>query len=94
MSVQEISAPGGTLVSGGLQGSLTLNPDPTAPRIIDPDNPAILDPAILNAEVYNPAILNPAILNPAILNPAILNPAILNPAILNPSILIRMSQRH
>jgi hypothetical protein len=87
VNVQEITAPGGTLVSGGLQGSVTLNPDPTAPQIIDPDNPAILNPAILNAEVYNPAILNPAILNPAILNPAILNPAILNPAILNPAIL-------
>ncbi|MGC2695057.1 MAG: putative Ig domain-containing protein, partial [Candidatus Angelobacter sp.] len=87
VNVQEITAPGGTLVSGGLQASTTLNPDPTAPQIIDPDTPAILNPAILNAEVYNPAILNPAILNPAILNPAILNPAILNPAILNPAIL-------
>lgn len=87
VTIQEITAPGGTLVSGGLQASTTLNPDPTAPQIIDPDNPAILNPAILNAEVYNPAILNPAILNPAILNPAILNPAILNPAILNPAIL-------
>jgi hypothetical protein len=87
VNVQEITAPGGTLVAGGLQSSTTLNPDPTAPQIIDPDNPAILNPAILNAEVYNPAILNPAILNPAILNPAILNPAILNPAILNPAIL-------
>ncbi len=87
VNVQEVTAPGGTLVAGGLQSSTTLNPDPTAPQIIDPDNPAILNPAILNAEVYNPAILNPAILNPAILNPAILNPAILNPAILNPAIL-------
>jgi hypothetical protein len=87
VTIQEITVPGGTLVSGGLQASTTLNPDPTAPQIIDPDNPAILNPAILNAEVYNPAILNPAILNPAILNPAILNPAILNPAILNPAIL-------
>ncbi len=87
VNVQEITAPGGTLVAGGLSASATLNPDPTAPQIIDPDTPAILNPAILNAEVYNPAILNPAILNPAILNPAILNPAILNPAILNPAIL-------
>jgi hypothetical protein len=87
VNVQEITGPGGTLVAGGLAASATLNPDPTAPQIIDPDTPAILNPAILNAEVYNPAILNPAILNPAILNPAILNPAILNPAILNPAIL-------
>ena len=87
VNVQEITSPGGTLVAGGLAASAVLNPDPTAPEIIDPDTPAILNPAILNAEVYNPAILNPAILNPAILNPAILNPAILNPAILNPAIL-------
>jgi hypothetical protein len=87
VNVQEVTGPNGTLVTGGLSASTALNPDPTAPQIIDPDTPAILNPAILNAEVYNPAILNPAILNPAILNPAILNPAILNPAILNPAIL-------
>jgi hypothetical protein len=86
VTVQEITAPGGTLVSNGLQASTTLNPDPTAPAIIDPDNPAIANPAIANAEVYNPAIANPAIANPAIANPAIANPAIANPAIANPAI--------
>lgn len=86
VNVQEITAPGGTLVSNGLQASTTLNPDPTAPAIIDPDNPAIANPAIANAEVYNPAIANPAIANPAIANPAIANPAIANPAIANPAI--------
>ncbi len=86
VTVQEITAPGGTLVSNGLQASTTLNPDPTAPGIIDPDNPAIANPAIANAEVYNPAIANPAIANPAIANPAIANPAIANPAIANPAI--------
>ncbi len=69
-----------------MQASTTLNPDPTAPAIIDPDNPAIANPAIANAEVYNPAIANPAIANPAIANPAIANPAIANPAIANPAI--------
>ncbi|HEY4679379.1 MAG TPA: hypothetical protein VIJ01_19590, partial [Candidatus Angelobacter sp.] len=49
VTVQEITAPGGTLVSNGLQASTTLNPDPTAPAIIDPDNPAIANPAIANA---------------------------------------------
>ncbi|HEU4416823.1 MAG TPA: putative Ig domain-containing protein, partial [Candidatus Angelobacter sp.] len=90
VNVQEITAPGGTLVSGGLQASTTLNPDPTAPQIIDPETPTILNPTILNAEVYNPTILNPTILNPTILNPTILNPAVsaaLNPTILNPTIL-------
>jgi hypothetical protein len=86
VNVQEITAPGGTFVSNGLQASTTLNPDPTAPAIIDPDNPAIANPAIANAEVYNPAIANPAIANPAIANPAIANPAIANPAIANPAI--------
>ena len=87
VDVQEITAPGGTLVSGGLSATATLNPDPTAPPIIDPETPTILNPTILNAEVYNPTILNPTILNPSILNPTILNPTILNPSILNPSIL-------
>ena len=88
VNVQEITAPGGSLVSGGLQGTTVLNPDPTAPAILDPAiaNPAIANPAIANAEVYNPAIANPAIANPAIANPAILNPAIANPAMANPAI--------
>ncbi|HEX7286114.1 MAG TPA: putative Ig domain-containing protein [Candidatus Angelobacter sp.] len=86
VNVQEITAPGGTIVAGGLQGTSVLNPDPTAPSIIDPENPAIANPAIANAEVYNPAIANPAIANPAIANPAIINPAIANPAIANPAI--------
>jgi hypothetical protein len=87
VNVQEIDTPGGTLVAGGLQSSTTLNPDPTAPQIIDPDTPAIINPAIINAEVYNPAITTPAIINPAIINPAIINPAIINPAIINPAII-------
>lgn len=88
VNVLEITAPGGTLVTGGLQGTSVLNPDPTAPGIINPAiaNPAIANPAIANAEVYNPAIANPAIANPAIANPAIINPAIANPAIANPAI--------
>ncbi|HEY2233538.1 MAG TPA: putative Ig domain-containing protein, partial [Candidatus Angelobacter sp.] len=89
VNVQEITAPGGTLVANGLQASTTLNPDPTAPAIIDPDNPAIANPAIANPAIANPAIANPAIANPAIANPAIvaaLNPAIANPAIANPAI--------
>lgn len=88
VNVQEITAPGGTLVSGGLSSTVVLNPDPTAPSILDPAiaNPAIANPAIADAEVYNPAIANPAIANPAIANPAIINPAIANPAIANPAI--------
>ena len=87
VNVQEISAPNGTVVSGGLSASTTLNPDPTAPQIIDPQNPTVLNPTVLNAEVYNPTILNPTVLNPTVLNPTVLNPTVLNPTVLNPTVL-------
>ena len=86
VNAQEIDAPGGNLVSGGLQGFVTFNPDPAAPLLLDPDNFGFTNPAILSAETHNPAIANPAIANPAIANPAIANPAIANPAIANPAI--------
>jgi len=86
VNAQEITAPNGTLVSGGLQGFVTFNPDPNAPQILNPDNFGFANPTILSAETHNPAIANPAIANPAIANPAIANPAIANPAIANPAI--------
>ena len=86
VNVQEITAPNGSLVLGGLTGFVTFNPDPTAPQILDPDNFGFANPAILSGETHNPAIANPAIANPAIANPAIANPAIANPAIANPAI--------
>src|SRR6267154_1171000 len=101
INIQEISAPGGSLVANGLAGSVTLNPDPNAPAIQDPDsfgfanptistteihNPIIGNPTIITPPVGNSSILAPAITNPAITNPAITNPAITNPAITNPAI--------
>ena len=86
VTAQEITAPNGSLVSGGLTGFVTFNPDPNAPQILDPDNFGFTNPAILSAETHNPAIANPAIANPTIKNPAIANPAIANPAIANPAI--------
>src|SRR5215472_14704788 len=86
VNAQEITAPNGSLVLGGLTGFVTFNPDPNAPQILDPDNLGFTNPAILSAETHNPAIGNPAIGNPAIGNPAIINPAIGNPAIGNPAI--------
>ncbi len=86
VNAQEITAPNGALVMGGLTGFVTFNPDPNAPQILDPDNFGFANPAILSAETHNPAIANPAIANPAIANPAIANPAIANPAIANPAI--------
>jgi Putative Ig domain len=86
VNAQEITAPNGSLVPGGLGGFVVFNPDPNAPQILDPDNFGFTNPAILSAETHNPAIANPAIANPAIANPAIANPAIANPAIANPAI--------
>ena len=86
VNAQEITAPNGALVAGGLSGFVIFNPDPNAPQILDPDNFGFANPAILSAETHNPAIANPAIANPAIANPAIANPAIANPAIANPAI--------
>jgi hypothetical protein len=106
INVQEITAPGGTLVSGGLTGSVTLNPDPNAPAIQDPDSFGFANPGISGSEVHNPVIgpativtppvgnssvLAPAITNPAITNPAITNPAITNPAITNPALLTSLN---
>ena len=86
VNAQEINAPNGTLISGGVQGFVTFNPDPSAPLLLDPDNLGFSNPTILSVETHNPAIANPAIANPAIANPAIANPAIANPAIANPAI--------
>ena len=74
--------------SGGLQGTVVLNPDITNPDITNPDitNPDITNPDITNAEVYNPDITNPDITNPAIRNPVVKNPDITNPDITNPDI--------
>ena len=86
VNVQEISGVGGNPVTGGLTGTTLINPDPTAPGIINPDNPAVGNPAVSNAEVYNPAVGNPAVGNPAVGNPAVSNPAVSNPAVSNPAV--------
>lgn len=86
VNAQEITAPNGSPVPGGLTGFVAFNPDPNAPQILNPENFGFANPAILSAETHNPAIGNPAIGNPAIGNPAIINPAIGNPAIGNPAI--------
>ena len=105
INIQEISTPGGSLVANGLAGSVTLNPDPNAPAIQDPDSFGFANPTISTTEIHNPiigtptivtppagsAILAPAITNPAITNPAITNPAITNPAITNPSMLTALN---
>ena len=85
VSVTEVTAVGGTVVTGGLTGRVILNPDIENPDIENPDieNPDIENPDIENAEVYNPDIENPDIENPDIENPDIENPDIENPDIEN-----------
>ncbi|HEX2443734.1 MAG TPA: putative Ig domain-containing protein, partial [Vicinamibacterales bacterium] len=87
-TVQEITAPGGTVVTGGQSGTITLNPDPTNPNLLNPNflNPNFLNPNILNAEVYNADVESPNFLNPNFINPNFLNPNFLNPNILNPDV--------
>jgi hypothetical protein len=94
--VAEITAPGGTLVPGGLTTTLTLNADATNPantgiataELFNPEiaNPEIANPEIANPEIANPEIANPEIANPEIANPEIANPEIANPEIANPEI--------
>lgn len=86
VNAQEIAAPNGALVAGGLTGLVIFNPDPNTPQILDPDNFGFNNPAILSAETHNPSIANPSIANPSIANPSIANPSIANPSIANPSI--------
>ena len=60
VTVTEITAPNGSTVPDGQQGTIILNPDPTNPDIENPDieNPDIENPDIENSEVYNPDIEN------------------------------------
>jgi hypothetical protein len=88
VSVDEVNAPGGNLIAGGLSGSILLNPDPLNPDIANPDiaNPDIANPDVFNPDIANPDIANPDIANPDIANPDIANPDIANPDIANPDI--------
>ncbi len=92
--VQQITAPGGTVVAGGLTSTIILNSDTTDPNLgpnspnpnIEIYSPAIANPNIANPNIANPNIANPNIANPNIANPNIANPNIANPNIANPNI--------
>lgn len=86
VNVAEITAPGGSLVSGGLTTSLILNGDATNPVNTGIATTEIFNPEIANPEIANPEIANPEIANPEIANPEIANPEIANPEIANPEI--------
>jgi hypothetical protein len=89
INVAEISAVGGGVVSGGLSGSVILNPDRTSPDLTDPNSGG---QDIANAEVYNPdittlpAVLSQDIANQDIANQDIANQDIANQDIANPDI--------
>ena len=89
INVTEISGIGGTQVSGGLSSFAVLNPDPTAPALINPNgNPAgnvssieIYDTNISNTNISNTNISNTNISNTNISNTNISNTNISNPDI-------------
>ncbi len=84
--VREITAIGGTLVNGGQQSGVLLNPDSDNPPLLEPENPTPGNPTIATAESYSVSISKPEIRNPEIANPEIANPEIANPEIANPEI--------
>ena len=83
VTVAQITAIGGSVVTNGLSSTAVLNPDITNPNIT---NPNITNPNITNDEVTNPNITNPDITNPNITNKTITNPDITNTSYLNPNI--------
>jgi hypothetical protein len=93
VSVAELTALNGTLVSNGETGAVTINGDPNNPPSADTNistmetyTPTIATPNIANPNIANPNIANPNIANPNIANPNIANPNIANPNIANPNI--------
>src|SRR6202021_1934964 len=70
VSVAELTALNGTLVSNGETGAVTINGDP--------NNPPSADTNISTTETYTPTIATPNIANPNIANPNIANPNIAN----------------
>lgn len=98
VSVAEINAIGGTIVPNGPTGSITFNPDPSAPQIINPYELPTQDISIAQGEVYTPSI-TPVIqpgttsnvtsptTNSTIISPYVQNPAIkTNYPVQNPAI--------
>lgn len=83
INVTEITAPGGTVVSGGLQSAVLLNPDLTNPDLTNPD---LTNPSVQVAELYVPDLTNPDLTNPDLTNPDLTNPDLTNPDLTNPDL--------
>jgi parallel beta-helix repeat protein len=77
VNVAEITAPGGSVVSGGQQSLVTLNPDLTNPDLTNPD---LTNGNIQTAELYVPDLTNPDLTNPDLTNPDLTNPDLTNRA--------------
>ncbi|PWT87347.1 MAG: hypothetical protein C5B55_14885, partial [Blastocatellia bacterium] len=95
----EISAPGGTVVSNGLTGSVVLNPDRTSPALTDTNiggndlnttevyNPDITTlPVVITQDLANQDLANQDLANQDLANQDIANPDIANQDIANQDI--------
>jgi len=76
----QITAIGGMATPNGLNSSITFNPDPSAPQIINPAGLPQQDPSITQGEVYTP-IISPVFLTTPLTNSTVLSPYVQNPAI-------------
>ncbi len=76
----QIDGIGGQPTTNGLNSTITFNPDPSAPQIINPDGLPQQDPSIAAGEVYTPTIgsvfLTTPLTNSSVLSPYVPNPAI------------------
>lgn len=96
VDIAQITAPNGTVITGGLQSSVQLNPDATNPpnpalsgvEIYNPDvsNPDVSNPDVSNPDVSNPDVSNPDPLNVVVANPDVSNPDVSNPDVSNPDV--------
>lgn len=69
-----------------LRGSILLNPDPTNPALVNPDNATVGANQISLNEFYNPGVANPGVANPGVANPGVANPGVANPGVANPGV--------
>ena len=96
VDIAEVTAPNGSVVAGGLQSSVLLNPDPTNPvnqaisagEVYNPDvsNPDVSNPDVSNPNITNPDVSNPDVSNVVVENPDVSNPDVSNPDVSNPDV--------
>lgn len=79
-----------------LLGSIRLNPDPTNPVLVNPDNATVGANQISLNEFYNPGVANPGVANsgvpsPGVANPGVANPGVANPGVANPTVVVALN---